>query len=229
MTFQFNKKFTRMKKSHWIILIIIIILVIDQASKIYVKTHIGYSQGFNIFDLKWAKIYFVENEGMAYGLTLGGEHGKLILSLFRIIMVIILGIVIYRFIRSGEKFSLLLSFALILAGALGNIIDSAFYGLIFSDTPQYHGQVSHLVPFGEGYAGFLHGRVVDMLYFPMINTYLPDWVPFWGGDRFIFFQPVFNVADSSISIGVATLLLFNRSFFVSKRENKEPENTAESA
>ncbi|MEZ4908397.1 MAG: lipoprotein signal peptidase [Saprospiraceae bacterium] len=218
-----------MKKSHWIILIIISILIIDQISKIYIKTHFGYGEGFKIFGFNWARIYFVENEGMAYGITLGGEHGKLLLSLFRIIMVIILGFVLYKFINRGEKFSLLLSFALILAGALGNIIDSAFYGMIFSETPEFHGYISHLVPFGEGYAGFLHGRVVDMLYFPMINTYLPEWIPIWGGERFVFFQPVFNIADSSISIGVVTLLLFNRSFFKSEstKEKKEPEITSE--
>ncbi len=141
-------------------------------------------------------------------------------------MVGFLGVLIYRFIKSGEKMSLLISFSLIMAGAIGNIVDSAFYGLIFSETPEFHGEIARLVPFGEGYSSFLHGKVVDMFYFPMINTYLPEWIPIWGGERFVFFQPVFNVADSSITIGVATLLLFNSKFFTaSKKDEKKEENT----
>ena len=115
-----------------------------------------------------------------------------------------------------------------MAGAIGNIIDSAFYGLIFSETPEYHGEIARFVPFGEGYASFLHGKVVDMFYFPMIDTILPEWVPFWGGERFVFFQPVFNVADSSITVGVITLLLFNRKFFTSdKKKEINSENSEE--
>jgi signal peptidase II len=210
-----------MKKSTIVILLLTGIIIIDQISKIYIKTHLGYGEGFRILGFDWARIYFVENEGMAYGMKIGGEYGKLILSLFRIVMVTFLGVLIYRYLKSGEKLSLLISFALIMAGALGNIIDSAFYGLIFSETPEYHGEIANLVPFGEGYASFLHGKVVDMFYFPMIDTILPEWVPFWGGERFVFFQPVFNVADSSITVGVISLLLFNRKFFTSdkKKEN----------
>ena len=218
-----------MKKSTWVILILLGVILIDQSVKIYIKTHYGYGEGFRILGINWARIYFVENEGMAYGLKIGGQYGKLMLSLFRIVMVGFLGVLLYRFIKSGEKLSLLISFTLIMAGALGNIIDSAFYGLIFSETPEYHGEIASLVPFGEGYASFLHGKVVDMFYFPMLNTYLPEWVPIWGGDRFVFFQPVFNVADSSITIGVASLLLFNRNFFiVSKKEGKKEELSNES-
>jgi signal peptidase II len=210
-----------MKKSTIVILLLTGIIIIDQISKIYIKTHLGYGEGFRILGFDWARIYFVENEGMAYGMKIGGEYGKLILSLFRIVMVTFLGVLIYRYLKSGEKLSLLISFTLIMAGALGNIIDSAFYGLIFSETPEYHGEIASLVPFGEGYASFLHGKVVDMFYFPMIDTILPEWVPFWGGERFVFFQPVFNVADSSITVGVISLLLFNRKFFTSdkKKEN----------
>ncbi|MBK7094804.1 MAG: lipoprotein signal peptidase [Saprospiraceae bacterium] len=215
-----------MKKSIWIMLIVMGVIIIDQVLKIYIKTHMGYGEGFKILGFNWARIYFVENEGMAYGMKIGGQYGKLILSLFRIVMVGFLGVLIYRFIRSGEKMSLLISFSLIMAGALGNIIDSAFYGLIFSETPEFHGEIARLVPFGEGYSSFLHGKVVDMFYFPMINTYLPEWVPIWGGERFVFFQPVFNVADSSITIGVVSLLLFNRKFFTaSKKDEKKEENT----
>lgn len=202
-----------MKKSTWVLLIILVIIVVDQLSKVYIKTHFEYGEGFRILGLNWARIYFVENEGMAFGMKFGGDYGKLILSLFRIIMISVLGVVIYRFIKSGEKLSLLISFSLIMAGAIGNMIDSAFYGLIFSESPYFHGGVAEFVPLGQGYAGFLHGKVVDMFYFPMIDTILPEWVPIWGGGRFVFFQPVFNVADSAITVGVASMLIFNWKFF----------------
>ncbi len=218
-----------MKRSYWAILVILIVLVIDQASKIYIKTHYEYGGGFDILGLKWAKIYFVENKGMAYGLELGGQYGKLLLSLFRIAMIMVLIYILTKLIQANEKLSLVISFSLIIAGALGNIIDSAFYGMIFSETPRFHGGVAHLFPQKGGYAGFLHGKVVDMLYFPMIDIYLPDWVPFWGGERFIFFQPVFNIADSAITIGVISLLLFNRSFFINKeKEAKQKKEMATS-
>lgn len=214
-----------MKKSYWAFIVIMTVLIIDQALKIYIKTNFSYGEGFNMLGLNWARIYFVENEGMAYGLKLGGEYGKLILSSFRIIMVIVLLIILSRLIKSNEKLSLLISFSLIIAGAIGNIIDSAFYGMIFSESPQYHGGIAQLFPPEGGYGTFLHGKVVDMLYFPMIDTHLPDWVPFWGGDRFIFFQPIFNIADSAISVGVVSLLLFNRSFFTSKENDKSKEKS----
>jgi signal peptidase II len=210
-----------MKRSHWAVLIILIVLILDQASKIYVKTHFEYGGGFDIFGIKWAKIYFVENKGMAYGLELGGVYGKLLLSLFRIIMILVLIYILAKLIESKEKLSLIISFSLIIAGAFGNIIDSAFYGMIFSETPKFHGGIAQLFPEGGGYAGFLHGKVVDMLYFPMVDTYLPGWIPFWGGERFIFFQPVFNIADSAITVGVISLLLFNRSYFKNKSEEKK--------
>jgi len=210
-----------MKRSHWAVLIILIVLILDQASKIYVKTHFEYGGGFDIFGIKWAKIYFVENKGMAYGLELGGVYGKLLLSLFRIIMILVLIYILAKLIESKEKLSLIISFSLIIAGAFGNIIDSAFYGMIFSETPKFHGGIAQLFPEGGSYAGFLHGKVVDMLYFPMVDTYLPGWIPFWGGERFIFFQPVFNIADSAITVGVISLLLFNRSYFKNKSEEKK--------
>lgn len=209
-------------KKTWIVgLVVFSILVVDQILKIYIKTSFEYGGGFDILGLSWAKIHFVENEGMAFGMTFGGSTGKLILSIFRLIMISVLIYLIHRIIRSEAKLSLVLSFALILTGAIGNMIDSAFYGIIFSETPMYHGGIATMFPAEGGYAPFLYGKVVDMFYFPMIDTVLPEWVPFMGGERFQFFQPVFNVADSMITIGTLSLLLFHRKFFT--EETKKPE------
>ena len=210
-----------MKKSYTIIAIILLVLILDQWLKFYIKTNFQYGQGFDILGLSWAKIHFVENEGMAFGITFGGSAGKLFLSVFRIIMVGVLAYMIRKLILAGESFGLLISFALIIAGALGNIIDSAFYGVCFTEST-YHGSPAEFLPAGGGYAPFLFGHVVDMFYFPLIDTVLPDWVPFWGGESFRFFKPVFNVADAAISIGVVSILLFHRSFF------KEPEKEEKS-
>lgn len=176
----------------------------------------GLGEEFLIFGLDWARIHFVENEGMAFGITLGGSYGKLALSLFRIIAV---GFLIYyiRLLASARAaFGLLACFALILSGAVGNILDSAFYGLIFSESPYHTGAVAEMFPEGGGYAGFLYGKVVDMLYFPMFQGNFPEWLPIWGGDRYMFFRPVFNVADTAITVGVLSLLLFHRGFFSGK-------------
>lgn len=210
-----------MKKSLIVFLIVLVILVIDQILKIYIKTHFPYGGGFHILGLDWARIHFVENEGMAFGMTFGGSSGKLVLSLFRLVMIGFLIYLINRIIKAGASYSLLSCFALILAGAMGNMIDSAFYGLIFSETPHYHGVVAEMFPEGGGYAPFLYGKVVDMFYFPMIDTVLPDWVPIWGGERFRFFQPVFNIADAAISVGTVSLLLFHRNFFAGERKKEE--------
>lgn len=171
-----------------------------------------YGEEFSMFGTDWGLVHFVENPGMAFGITLGGSYGKLILSLFRIVAVVFLGYYIKMLLDAKSNFGLLASFALILAGALGNIIDSAFYGLIFSESP-YHGGLAELFPEGGGYAPFLYGKVVDMLYFPMFSGYFPDWLPIWGGEHFLFFKPVFNIADAAITIGVLNILLFQRSFF----------------
>ena len=193
----------------------VVVLVIDQALKIWVKTNLHYGEEFTILGLDWARIHFVENEGMAFGISLGGSTGKLALSLFRILAVVFLVYIIRSLIKGKATYGLLASFALILAGAIGNIIDSAFYGLIFSESA-YHRGLAEMFPENGGYAGFLFGRVVDMLYFPLIDTTLPDWFPLWGGERFQFFKPVFNIADSAISTGVISMLLFHRQFLRGK-------------
>ncbi len=208
-----------MKKSYWASFIIALVIILDQAIKIYIKTHFEYGESLNIFGLNWAQLYFVENKGMAYGITLGGDYGKLFLSVFRIIMVAVLLFILKKTIQSNQKMSLIISLSLIIAGAIGNIIDSAFYGMIFSESPRFGGLAQIFPPEG-GYSSFLHGKVVDMFYFPFIDTVLPDWVPWWGGERFIFFQPIFNLADSSISVGVVALVIFNREFFYSSKKSK---------
>lgn len=162
----------------------------------------------------WAIIHFTENNGMAFGMQFAGDYGKLFLSLFRIAAVILLTWYIYHLSRKKEKFWLIFSFSLILAGAIGNIIDSAFYGMLFSESTYFN--IARLFPAEGGYSNFLHGRVVDMLYFPILEGTYPHWVPFWGGDQLLFFRPVFNVADSSITTGVITLILFQRNFFQGK-------------
>lgn len=205
-----------------------LILIVDQWLKIYIKTHYTIGGGFDILGAEWAKIHFVENEGMAFGLSFGGIAGKYILSLFRIFMVGFLIYFLRMLMKSGESFGLQLSFALIIAGAIGNIIDSMFYGMVFSESC-YHCGVAEFFPEGGGYAGFLQGSVVDMFYFPMIDTRLPEWLPFFGGDSFAFFKPVFNVADSAISIGVAIILIFYRSFFIQSGKKKSAPATLSSA
>jgi len=215
---------TYAKQAAWISIGVILgVLVIDQASKFWVKLHMEYGEEFLIFGQEWARIHFVENEGMAFGLSLGNATGKLLLSVFRIIAAGFLVFIIRSLIKTRESIGLIICFSLILAGALGNIIDSAVYGLMFSSTP-FHGGLATLFPEEGGYAPFLFGKVVDMFYFPMIDTYLPDWLPIWGGERFQFFQPVFNVADAAITTGIFAILLFYRRFF---REQKQPNETTD--
>ena len=171
-------------------------------------------------------LHFTENVGMAFGMKLGGDYGKLILSLFRIIASAFLLWYIHQLVKKQVKFGVILSFSLITAGAMGNIFDSAFYGLIFSESTPF--AAATLFPDGGGYASFLHGKVVDMLYFPLIQGQYPQWFPFWKGQEFIFFRPVFNLADSSITIGVLSLLIFQTRFLnASFTETKPPEIPAE--
>lgn len=187
----------------------LLVLLLDQTLKFWIKTHMEQGEEFLILGLPWARIHFVENEGMAFGLSFGGSHGKLFLSVFRLVAVSFLFYLLYRMIQSKENKWVVLSFSMILAGALGNIIDSLFYGMIFSASP-YHGGLAQLFPEGGGYAPFLMGKVVDMFYFPMFRGQFPEWLPVWGGEEFEFFRPVFNVADSSIFCGICLFLLFYR-------------------
>lgn len=196
-----------------------LILLIDQLSKFWVKLNMTIGQDFNILGNKFL-IHFIENPGMAYGMEFGGEYGKLFLSVFRIIAVSGIGYGLHYMIKNKYNRGFILNVALIFAGALGNIIDSAFYGLIFSDSTFY--EKATLFPDGGGYATFLHGRVVDMLYFPLFEGTFPTWFPFWGGEEFLFFRPVFNIADSAISVGVFLILIFQKRYF--KEEHKEEEN-----
>lgn len=215
-------------KRTWIVVgIVLLVLILDQWLKIYVKTSIPYGSGFDILGLSWAKIHFIENEGMAFGFEFGGKAGKLILSIFRILMVGFLIYLIRTLILAKESIGLIVSFALIIAGAIGNIIDSAFYGLIFSES-SFHGGLAEMFPTEGGYAGFLYGRVVDMLYFPLIDTHWPDWMPVVGGNRLQFFRPVFNLADTAISTGVISILLFHRKFFLADdKEDKKVKLSSE--
>jgi signal peptidase II len=200
--------------------IILLILIADQAVKIWIKTHMFLGESTPVFG-HWFLIHFTENEGMAFGMKLGGDQGKLILSLFRITAVILLTWWLYRLTRKKVCTALVVCISLIIAGATGNILDSAFYGMIFNDST--FNQVATLFPAGGGYAPFLYGRVVDMFYFPIASGFYPSWVPFIGGDDFIFFRPVFNIADSSITIGVLTLVIFQKKLFP-KPEQPAPDS-----
>jgi signal peptidase II len=198
-----------MSKLNKSILIVVLVLLIDQILKIWIKTNMTLGQEFKIIG-HWFIIHFVENNGMAFGFEFGGEYGKIFLSLFRVVAVIGIGWYILKMVKKDVSMGFIACVSLIFAGAIGNIIDSAFYGLIFNDS---YGQVSTLFPEGGGYATFLHGRVVDMFYFPLISGTYPDWVPLAGGSDFQFFRPVFNVADSAISIGIFSIIFFYRQQF----------------
>ncbi len=191
-------------------IIVFAILFFDQVLKFWIKTSFYMGESHALLG-SWFYLHFTENEGMAFGMKLGGSYGKLLLSLFRIFAVIIIAGWLYRVTRKGAGTMLILCISLILAGALGNIIDSAFYGVIFNESTYM--QVATFLPKGGGYGTFLHGKVVDMLYFPVIESHYPAWMPFWAGEEFIFFRPVFNIADSSITTGVLILILFQKQVF----------------
>ena len=215
------------------IVIIIIILIIDQVSKIYIKTHFVLSEEIKVLGLDWFRIHFLENNGMAWGKEFGGKSGKLFLTLFRLVAIAGIGYWLYDAVKNNAHKILITAIAMIFAGALGNIIDSVFYGIFFSDS---YRQVATFLPPEGGYNSLFYGKVVDMLYFPIVDTMLPDWVPSisfdfpdWlpliGGDHFslfenrnlTFFDPVFNVADTAISTGVGLLIVFNKTIFPKKK------------
>ena len=207
-------------KYRYTLLIILLIIVMDQALKYYIKTHFYYGQEVNVIG-DWFKLHFIENEGMAFGMKISqAEIGKLILTLFRLVAVVFGFFFLKKLCDKGYGKGVLICGALILAGALGNLIDSVFYGLIFTES-SFH--LAQLVPFGQGYGKLFHGKVVDMLYFPMVDTVVPSWVPFKGGQRFQFFEPVFNIADAAISVGVMILLFFQKKLL----NNQSPKPAAQ--
>lgn len=196
------------------LIIIFAILLADQILKIWIKTNMMLGQEYKIFD--WFIIHFVENNGMAFGMELGGSFGKMFLSIFRIGAVGAIAWYLYKITQKKEtSMGLIVCVSMIFAGAMGNIIDSAFYGMIFDAS---YGRVATFLPEGGGYASFLHGKVVDMFYFPIWRGVYPSWLPWVGGDSFIFFRPVFNIADASISVGIFTLLIFQKKFLPSEEK-----------
>lgn len=195
-------------------LLIISILLIDQISKIYVKTNFFINEEVKVFE--WFRIHFIENEGMAWGAEIPGEYGKLILTLFRIVAVGGIAWWLWDSVRKNSSNYLIVAIALIFTGALGNIIDSVFYGVVFNDS--YH-QVA--TAFSENpYGTWFHGEVVDMFYFPIWEGFLPSWLPLWGGKHFTFFNAIFNVADVAISTGVGILIVFNKKAFVAEEKEE---------
>ena len=190
-------------KGRMAILVVLAVLLIDQIIKIWVKTSMTLHESIHVTD--WFYITFIENNGMAFGMQLGS---KIILSLFRVVAISALGYYIWLEVKRQAKKGYIICLSLVLAGAAGNLIDCMFYGLVFNESSPFY--LSYFVPFGTGYAPFLMGKVVDMFYFPLIETEWPTWMPFVGGEHFVFFSPVFNFADSCISVSVVWVLLFYR-------------------
>lgn len=202
----------KLTKGRLAILTILIVLLIDQASKIWIKTHMSLYESFEV--TSWFRICFVENNGMAFGIEL---FSKVFLTLFRIVAVGLIGYYLHVISKSPNyKMGYVITVALVFAGAVGNIIDSVFYGVIFNESV---GEVATLFPAEGGYAPYFYGKVVDMLYFPLFNFYWPDWMPWVGGENFQFFRPVFNIADSAISVGVVIVLLFYRHYLATDEES----------
>lgn len=200
-----------MKKS---LVIVIAILLIDQIVKVWVKLNFTIGEEVDLIG-DWCKLHFIENEGMAFGMSFGGVAGKYVLTFLRIIASVLIGWYLLKLIKKGGNKLAVYSFTLIFAGAVGNIIDSMFYGLLFSESTFF--SVSQFLPEGGGYAPMFLGKVVDMFYFPIIDTTLPQWIPFFGGNDFRFFNAIFNISDVSITIGVVILLI---SLIFAKKEDQ---------
>ena len=204
-------------KGRNVFLVILFVVLADQALKIFVKTHYHVGESHAVAG-DWFRLYFIENEGMAYGWKFGGDWGKMVLTLFRLAAVIFGVFYLQKIVRKKYHPGFIVCAALIFAGALGNLVDSMFYGIFFEESSVNTLNVAKM--FHHGYAGFFEGKVVDMLYFPIIrNAHFPNWVPFWGGQDFEFFRPIFNLADASISVGVIAILLFQKRFFGQRNVN----------
>lgn len=205
----------KLSKGSAISLLVVLLLVIDQIIKFAVKLNMTIGESIPVFG-DWFQICFIENNGMAFGMQFGGSVGKLALSLFRVVLIGFIIVYLRRLIkRAGTPTGVLVGLSLVLVGAIGNVVDCLFYGEIFSAST--YTQVAQLFPPDGGYSGFLYGKVVDMFYFPIIDTVLPEWVPFYGGEHFIFFRPIFNFADACISVSVIYMLIFQRKFFMEEK------------
>lgn len=196
-----------MKKS---LLVIFLVILLDQAVKFYIKLHFQYGESVDVFG-DWFKLYFVENPGMAFGLEFGGVVGKYLLSIFRIASTVVMFFLLAHYYKKNASKWVKAGMALVIGGAIGNILDGTFYGIIFDEST--YQTTATLFPEAGGYSSFLQGRVVDMLYFPMIDAVLPSWLPIFGGERFQFFKPIFNIADTAVSFGVGLLILFRKEAF----------------
>jgi signal peptidase II len=208
-------------KLRQVVFVILLILIADQVLKYYIKTHYFINEEHKVIG-NWFRLHFVENKGMAWGWEFGGSFGKIILTLFRLFAVFFGIYYIKKIVRQKQHKGFIICVALIFSGAVGNLIDSLFYGLIYTDSPEGYSTLAKLVTPGNGYGSFLHGKVVDMFYFPIFNAQWPQWMPVVGGDKFEFFSPVFNLADAAISVGVITILVFQNRFFKKKEKIQHP-------
>ncbi len=213
------------KKFKWATVIIFVVLILDQVLKIWIKTNMVIGENSYLdwgWKVKWAQIVFIENRGMAFGMELPFASGKMILSSIRLIFIVVISYFFYKLSKKEKTpFMFLVTIGLIIAGAIGNIIDSMFYGLIFDTSSASASVPASFCSFGEGYGHFMEGKVVDMLHFPLFNFIIPEWVPFVGGSYFEFFEPVFNIADAAISVGAFLLLIFGKKWLGNDEKNEK--------